>query len=135
MKKALILALFTAISACILPDRQSEIVEPPLEGTIWMLKHIGNKEIAKSPTQPFIKFENGTFQGFGGCNQFNGSYTVEKNRLRVKQITATEMFCEAIDTEELYLSSLQRATRYQILTDQMLMADGEKPLLLFKSRK
>lgn len=135
MKKALILALFVTVSACASPDGQTEMAEPPMDGTIWMLKHIGNTEIANSPTQPFIKFDNGTFQGFGGCNQFNGGYTQEKDRIRVKQITTTKMFCEAIDTEQSFLSNLQRGTKLLIRTDKLLIADGDKPLLLFKAKK
>lgn len=135
MKKALILALFVTVSACVSPDSQTEMAEPPMEGTIWMLKHIGNTEIANSPAQPFIKFDNGTFQGFGGCNRFNGGYSKEKDRIRVKQITATKMYCKAIDTEQRFLSYLQRGTRIQILTDKLLIAEGEKPLLLFKAKE
>jgi len=135
MKKALILALFVTFSACASPDGQTEMAEPPMDGTIWMLKHIGNTEIANSPTQPFIKFDNGTFHGFGGCNQFNGGYSQEKDRIRVKQITATKMYCDAMDTEQRFLSNLQRGTRVQVLTDKLLVAEGEKPLLLFKAKK
>lgn len=135
MKRAFVLTLFSILTYCALPVGSSDEPEPPLDGTIWMLKHIGNTEIANSPTQPFIKFDNGTFQGFGGCNQFNGGYTQEKDRIRVKQITTTKMFCEAIDTEQSFLSNLQRGTKLLIRTDKLLIADGDKPLLLFKAKK
>lgn len=133
MRKLLTLTLFSTV-ACVSPGK-SDVIEPPMDGTIWILKHIGNTEITNSATQPFIKFENGSFQGFGGCNSFNGGYTKEKDRIRIRQITATKMFCEAIDTEQSFFSNLQRGTKFLIRTDKLIIADGDKPLLLFKAKK
>ncbi|MBW7858495.1 MAG: META domain-containing protein [Leptonema sp. (in: Bacteria)] len=109
---------------------------PPLENTIWELKHIGqDNPIAKSQNFPFLKLSAGKVVGFGGCNQFNGSYVLSGTTLKFGTIAITKMTCPAITNENAFMKELAKGSSYQIKSDQMVTISGEMPLLLFKEKK
>jgi len=47
-----------------------------------------------------------TFSGNGGCNQINGSYTLEKKNIHFGEVMSTKMSCEEIQFENTFLSIL-----------------------------
>ena len=109
---------------------------PPLENTIWELKHIGqDNAIAKSENFPFMKLSAGKVVGFGGCNQFNGSYVHSGATLKFSAIAITKMACPALSNETAFMKELAKGSSYQIKSDQMVTISGQMPLLLFKEKK
>ena len=118
-----------------LPGESADQPDLPLEGPVWMLKHIERTDLPASPTQPFAKFEAGVVSGFGGCNQFKGTYTRSGDSIQVKQISATKMFCENNDIEQRFLSNLQRSNKAYLKAGQLLTALNNDALLLFKAKK
>ncbi len=133
MRLFAVLALCSVVACAGLSAPESE-TDQPFTGTIWMLKHIGTTDIPNSKTQPFIQFDSGVFQGFGGCNRFSGTYEQKENLIRVKRITTTKMACQNIQTEQDFLNHLQRGTSYRLVNNQLVLFEGKRPLLLFKAR-
>src|SRR5262249_32943801 len=67
-----------------------------IEGPVWRLISLRGQEekaLAGLPAGITIRFEAGTAQGFGGCNQLVGSYTVEGDLVTVAPLAATMMAC------------------------------------------
>jgi putative lipoprotein len=61
--------------------------------------------------------EDGTIQGFGGCNNFSGTYTLDGDSIVVGPLMATRMACadEAASTfEAQFLSALQISTAWSV---------------------
>ena len=114
------------------------VVAAALEGQLWRLAHLrgqDDKALAGLPTGITVRFEAGQVQGFGGCNQLAGSYTVEGDRLMLAPLAATMMACApplmAIETA--FTAALAGALRYRVAGDRLtLTADSEtKPKLVF----
>ena len=64
--------------------------------------------------------------GNGGCNQFNGPYTINGQSLRIGPLASTSMACEeAVTTQEqAYLQALQSTTSYELTGNQLILRDG-----------
>lgn len=93
---------------------------PPLEGTRWSLVEIGGSPVLfdfngeKLPH--FILGQDGSIQGFGGCNPFSGKYEhQQEDRFDLFELTATMMACEQLETEQKFLQALEIADRYQVV--------------------
>ena len=76
-----------------------------------------------------LKFNNdGTFTGFGGCNNYNGGYnltgqTTEFGKtITIGPIASTKMYCaDTADLESKYLANLQNTKTYSITNNKMLL--------------
>lgn len=111
-----------------------------LEGTLWKvdayLNSQGDLASVLPDTEVTAKFQAGQVTGNAGCNSYFGSYEGNGNSLTIGAIGATEMYCapEALMTQEgEYLAALGGAALYQIVDDQLEIADAEgKTVLKFK---
>lgn len=54
----------------------------------------------------------GSVTGFGGCNNFRGSYTLEGGVISFSEFASTEMSCEpdVMELEDKYLAALAAAS-------------------------
>jgi heat shock protein HslJ len=61
---------------------------------------------------------DGTLSGNGGCNNYNGTYTVTAKQIKIGPLASTRMFCAdpegVMDQEALYLAALQTADTYKV---------------------
>jgi heat shock protein HslJ len=67
-----------------------------VEGTAWRLTQLQGqdaKALAGQPGGVVVRFEAGRLQGFGGCNQFAGSYTVSRDHMTLGPLAGTMMAC------------------------------------------
>lgn len=67
-----------------------------LEGPVWRLIRLRGQDetaLAGLPSGVTVRFEAGRLQGFGGCNQLVGSYTVDHDRLTFGPMAGTMMAC------------------------------------------
>src|SRR5512136_794226 len=68
-----------------------------IEGPVWRLTRLRGQDaqaLAGLPTGITVRFEAGQLQGFDGCNQLVGSYTIAGDRLILGQLAGTMMACE-----------------------------------------
>lgn len=101
-----------------------------LEGTTWQLRDT----IAGSTITAF--FRGGTVNGSGGCNTYNGSYTVSGENLSVGSLSTAGQRCsqEIMDQETQYLAALTAAQRFAIEGDELRItsvAGGEQIRLVY----
>jgi heat shock protein HslJ len=61
---------------------------------------------------------DGTLSGSAGCNDYNGSYTVNGDQIKIGPLASTQKFCGdppgIMDQEAQYLAALEAAATYQI---------------------
>ena len=84
----------------------------------------------------FIEFRTAEkkFSGNGGCNQINGSYSLDKNDIHFTGIISTKMSCEDIAFENTFLSLLGSIDRFEQRGDDLLLKRKREVLLRFSAR-
>lgn len=104
-----------------------------LFSTKWQLKKIHTTTgIEVISTAAFIKFDKAkkSAGGNGSCNNFGGSFTLDKNKISIQNIFSTKMYCEGVQqTEDVYFSLLQKVNNY-VVKDKMLLLYLDKELML-----
>ncbi len=74
---------------------------PSIEGPGWQL-------VSADGNAATVRFEAGRVQGFGGCNQITGAYTIDGDHVNVDSLASTMMACEpaVMDAESAFLAAL-----------------------------
>jgi len=105
---------------------------PELVGTAWALGDFPGQVLAD--VRPTVAFSgDGTVTGSGGCNDFNGTYTVDGSKLTFGPLASTKKACaEAVNTlETAYMTALQATTAYEVTSDNKLKLTGPTATLTF----
>lgn len=105
-----------------------------LEGD-WLLVELGGEpiELAEAERAPSVSFDEtaNRAEGFAGCNNFFGSYSVDGSSLTFGPIGATRMACPGTDddVEARYLAALGhtrswriKSRKLQFLADDIVLA-------------
>ena len=99
-----------------------------LANTSWIVSslYVNQVPLPGSSLTAFFG-SSGDFSGNGGCNTYNGPYTVSgNNNISIGPLAGTQMACiETLNAQEqAYLSALQSATTYVISGSQLILYDG-----------
>ncbi len=108
----------------------ARLTDPALTGN-WNFK--GATIAGSMPVIPNVKitltFNNdGTLSGFGGCNNYNGGYTLTGQTtefgktITIGPLASTKMYCaDTADLESKYLANLEQTKTYSITNNKMLL--------------
>ena len=111
-----------------------------LSGTRWTLTSLDGAPLVEGTniTLNFSEAEtDGSFEGFGGCNGYGGTYAASNDgALSTGEIASTMMLCESpagvADQEQQYLLRLGEVVAYEVTDGQLsLKNDAGETLLLF----
>lgn len=71
---------------------------------------------AARDTEITVQFSEGKVSGSGGCNNYNGSFNISKQKLNVGNLAATRKAClpQVMDQEFQYMAALQGAQKFEI---------------------
>jgi heat shock protein HslJ len=117
------------------------LTDPALTGT-WNLKG-AMVSGGTSPRIPNVQItamfnSDGTLTGFGGCNNYFGSYTLTGQTtqygktISISDLGSTKMYCaETSDLELTYLNLLRQTKTYSITTGSMLLTTGNADQLSY----
>jgi len=114
----LVLLFLAGCSGYVRPDGQHAGVS--LEGTRWTLVELGDRRIKLSPEskrKPYLLLgrTGRKASGFGGCNNFHGSYEVKAgDRIRFSNLASTLMSCPSMNVERDFLKALELADSYTV---------------------
>jgi len=91
-----------------------------LEGSEW-----GPVETATF--EQFVAFKSdGEIMGYGGCNQFFGSYTQDGETLKIGALASTKKYCaDVMDAETKFLRNLQETRRAEATHLQLKLYDAD----------
>ena len=117
------------------------LTDPALIGS-WNLKGAmvgGGTEPRILNNKLTITFNSdGTLSGFGGCNNYFGSYTLTGQTTKfgpsmsIGNLGSTQMYCaETSDLEMTYLNLLRSTMAYSITNNKMLLTTDEKNQLSY----
>ena len=118
---ALIAVLGSLLSAC---EATPSAPPPDLAGSHWQLQQIGADAVLPQPVATLGFLQAGQVAGHGSCNRFFGSVEVKPDgRLRMGPLAATKMACLGPEgaQEQRYLGALEKAQRYEVQGDVLLV--------------
>lgn len=75
---------------------------------------------------------DGKLTGNDGCNNYNGSYTLDGDKITIGPIATTRMACEqaVMDQETAYLNALAKAATFTLGKDSLELRDVDGALLV-----
>ena len=111
-----------------------------LEGPVWRLIRLrghDDKALAGLREGVTVRFEDGRLQGFSGCNQLVGSYSIAGDRVTVTALAGTMMACPdpemAVETK--FKEAFTGTLRFSVADGRLaLVAQPEtQPVLVFEA--
>jgi len=114
-------------------------VEEGMKEKRWKLVELRGKPVPAMEREPYLilRAEDGLVNGYGGCNTFGGSYTIDEatSRIRFGQLAMTLMACsEGMDVEGEFTKILEEADNYSLNGDSMTLNRGRMaPLARFEA--
>lgn len=136
----LLLAAFILLSSC---QNKSAAPSPPtekigLETAVWQLTDILTDSVPMPvpdtlPVPITVKFSGGNIEGFGGCNSFGSTFTVDGDRLAVGGIRITRMFCGGVsEWENYFVQRLEKSQTFRIDGERLEIQSGDMGGLVFR---
>ncbi|TZF81465.1 META domain-containing protein [Pedobacter sp. BS3] len=125
------IALLLSVSACKTLTQSSD--QPALENTHWKLIALDQKPVDFGDNA-FLELKDGDkISGKAACNSFFGEYEARSKSIKFSKIGSTKMFCNNLmDQENLILTNLQKANRYEIRYGMLYLYDSNMLLMTFK---
>lgn len=135
---SLVLAALPLGTAALAQSTPPDGGTPALEGTNWQLTALaGAADASAVPAMGAnLVLQGGSASGFGGCNQFNGSYTLDGQDITFGPIASTKMACDdaKMSFESVYLGAIPTVASYAIADDTLTLLDGSgAPALTYAS--
>ena len=102
-----------------------------LPGTAWTVTDIAGRATVATAPPTIIFGTDGTVSGTTGCNQYNGTYTTDGDKLTVGPLATTRMACDdAINVQEAaFTEAFSGATSWSIKSDGSLEIKGTSDIL------
>jgi heat shock protein HslJ len=113
------------------------VASASLAGTTWAVTGVNNgrggvESTALTEALTATFGENGSFTGFGGCNQLNGPYAVSNDgagaeRLSIGPLASTRKTCgtDVDRTESEYEAALSRVSTYELAGGDLTLRDRQ----------
>jgi len=127
--------------------RLSAVKNPPpqdgilgLEDRKWILDAIAGTSVGKLGRTAFIVFDKQKLSAGGNssCNVFGGSYTSKGSTLKITDVVSTMRACvedERMSIERQFLDGLQKANRYEIGKDKLMLYRDKRLLLTLNGER
>lgn len=133
----IILGLAASLQSC-KTTQQASVGTKELNGK-WILKTFnGQKSTSlfthKTPTLIFDT-DKSVVHGNGGCNSYNGAFTLVKNKLTIANIASTMMMCPGENKESLYIQALSNNPELSFNKDILTFKQNGKVALEFEKAK
>lgn len=78
----------------------------------------------RAPTMHLLA--DGALSGFGGCNRYNGEYTLSDGRLSFGPIASTKMACPGVgDVERRFFAALSDTAGYRLEAGELVLTDAQ----------
>ena len=97
----------------------------PLAGRNYNLIGLYNNPTLQGTTVTASFGTEGQLNGSGGCNNYNGRYTVESNRITVSDLTTTNVLCSeppgVMEQESAYVTALRTVASFEFVTETVMI--------------
>jgi heat shock protein HslJ len=140
--RSTVLVALLLLSACALVSPAGRASTQALPSAItdrdWHLVALGERGDPLGPggRAPTLRLDAASAQanGFGGCNQYGGSYDLSPGSLRFGPLRSTKMACEEDgELEHAFFAMLEATTGYAIEGSELVLTASGAPLARFRS--
>jgi copper homeostasis protein (lipoprotein) len=108
-----------------------------LTNTFWSLQEVSNISIKKMDFKKYPNFiikKNNEVKGFGGCNNFFGNSTNNRDSLKIYNLGITRKMCKKnMEIESKLLKALETVNNYKIYGEFLYLYNNEELLAIFES--
>lgn len=112
--------------------------DPFLENHEWRLEETQSRSVTSGSVnrELTLRFDttNHLFSGDGGCNLMSGRYSVDGNKIVMRNLTSTRIRCPQYSLENLYFNIIQSADQYEIINNRLILYDRGKRIAEFSRR-
>ena len=117
-------------------DATEDLEMDDLANKEWKLEFLklNNIEIGIEKQIPTIKFEmDGKVNGFSGCNNFFGNYTLIGRTININDLGSTRKFCEGeMELENAYFQVLEIEVRALFSEGKLILTGDEGNQMIFR---
>ena len=92
--------------------------------------NISNIDSINITITPNKEFESGTFKGFAGCNDYNGTFTLNRDYINFALKDMGQRVCENLDIESKYIHKLVKSKKLVIKGKKIFFKDKNENWLL-----
>ncbi len=105
----------------------------------WVVTELKGVPVQQSGNRKdaFLRFSTADkkISGNAGCNQMNGSYTLEtRSRIKFVDVATTKMSCPDIAFENTLLEVMRDVDRYETDGTQLRLKDGSKTVIVLTAK-
>ena len=109
-----------------------------LEGK-WMLKSLNGQNVkeifaGKNPTM-IISLTDSRIHGTGGCNSYNGRFTLQKDEFSAPNLASTMMMCIQANQESQFLKALGETSKLSLNGDELTFTQNGQVVMVFSKAK
>jgi len=128
MKNLILCALIlTFLSACL---EKADLNS--LKNTKWELSELPGTSLPANAKATLNFGDSLNVSGKSFCNAYGGKAEITENKVALKNIFGTKMFCqETAAAEQAYLDALQKTDKVNVDNGKLHLLNGEKTLLVF----
>jgi heat shock protein HslJ len=111
-------------------DCKSSLSTATLKNTYWKLVELNGKPVKVDTKEREVHFilkaDGKSVKGFGGCNNFMGSFEAGKSKIKFGPMAGTMQFCKnTMELETSFMKALAEANNYKIFGETLaLYRDG-----------
>ncbi len=119
-------------------DCKSSLSVATLKNTYWKLLEINgepvNTKMAEREPHFVLRTDGKNIKGFGGCNNFLGTFEVKKNKIKFGPLAGTRKFCEkTMDLENSFMKVFSEVNNYKIFGEKLELYQDENIIAKFES--
>lgn len=132
MFRFIALALPLALAACV----ETPVEVPPPGPAPVETFGIVSLDGARFPAKATISFPKpGVAAGRAVCNRWSGTQTATPPAFRLRAVTTTEMACNGMALEPVFLRALTEMTRIDRLDNRIILSNGKGRTMVFRRQR
>lgn len=124
--------LFLGLIICLFSSCIEKIDTKTLANTKWELSELPGITLPLTSKATLNIADSLKIAGKSFCNSYGGQGEIVNNKLAIKNIFSTKMFCQDIDAaERSYLQALNQVNNVKIIDGKLHLLIADKTLLVF----
>lgn len=124
--------IILAIIVCFFSSCLEKIDPKSLTNTNWQLSELTGKTLPPNAKATLNFAEDLKFSGKSFCNNYGGQAVIVNNKVSLKNVFGTKMFCQETASEEnAFLSALNETTSAKMVDGKLHLLKGEETILVF----
>jgi len=118
---------------CLFSSCLEKIDQNKLAQTKWELTELSGLTLPASAKATLNFGDSLKVSGKSFCNSYGGQGEIVDNKLALKNLFSTKMFCQDTDAaERAYLQAINQVNAAKIEGNQLVLSNGTQKLLVFK---